>query len=124
MRTNGRIAGTRRHKMAAFSLAEAAIAMGVMGMVMGALYSGLAVGFFTIKMARENLRATQILVGRIDTLRLYSWNQITNTNPRFVATTFEEAYDPLATNSALRYFGTITISPVNFADYATNTMRL
>src|SRR5688572_29792244 len=110
MRTKARVVGARRHKRAAFSLAETAIAMGVMGMVLGALYSGLAAGFFTIKMARENLRATQILVSRIDTLRLYSWNQITNTNPRFISTNFVEVYDPLAANSALRYFGTITIS--------------
>ena len=64
----------------------------------------------TIQMARENLRATQIMVEKTETLRLYSWDQLTATN--FVQTQFTEKYAPNATNGGqgLSYTGTVTVS--------------
>jgi len=109
--------------MAAFSLVEATVGMGLLGTVTMALMSGFSTGFFTMRLARENLRATQIMLEKTETIRLYSWDQI-NT-PGFIPTNFSASYDPLNSNSqGLLYQGTMTISdaPVN-ASYS-NDMKM
>src|SRR6267154_6179110 len=101
--------GTRR-KRAAFSLIEATVGMAVIGTVLGAMLSGITTGTFTMRMARENLRATQIMLEKVETIRLYSWDQI-NSNG-FIPTTFTNLYDPQgAPNVGLTYNGTMTIVP-------------
>src|SRR5262245_55634472 len=93
-----------------FSLVEVTIAMGVVGMAATALFSGFTSGFFTMQLARENLRATQVLLEKTETLRLYSWDQI-NT-PGFIPPTFTSFYDPNDTNSVngIVYSGTMVIT--------------
>lgn len=100
---------------------EVALGMALLGMVMATLFSGFTAGFFTVRMSRENLRATQILLEKTETLRLYSWQQVTNNG--YIITNFTDVYDPRTTNGA-RYTGTIRISPANIsADYS-NDLKL
>jgi type II secretory pathway pseudopilin PulG len=114
----------RRRLLAAFSLVEVTIGMGVIGTAALALFSGFTSGFFTMHMARENLRATQIMLEKTETLRLYTWDQI-NT-PNFIPPTFSAAYDPNATNGAqgINYTGTMTISPVSLPTSYSNDMKM
>lgn len=95
---------------AGFSLVEVSIGMGVVGTAAMALFSGFTSGFFTMQLARENLRATQVLLEKTETLRLYSWDQI-NT-PGFIPSTFTAFYDPNDTNSNqnIVYKGTMVIT--------------
>src|SRR5947199_10686073 len=91
-----------RRAQAGFSLIEAMIGMGVVGTVIGAMLSGITSGTFTMRLARENLRATQIMLEKVVTIRLYSWDQIITAN--FIPTTFNETYDPMLTlNVCLTY---------------------
>ena len=124
-----------RRRLAAFSLMEVALGMGVMGTAMAALFSGFTSGFFTIRMARENLRATQIMLEKVETIRLYSWQQVTNTNPLFIPDTFTNKYDPVTQigNNGVLYYGTLSITNVDPAEMTgldgnppkyTNDMRL
>lgn len=99
----------RRGKEAGFSLLEAAIGMGMIGTVAAALLTGVSTGMFTLRMARENARASQIMVEKLETIRLYNWSQI-NSNG-FIPPAFVVAYDPASTNNAgPTYQGTINIS--------------
>jgi len=92
-----------RQKLAGFSLIEATIGLGIIGTVVGAMLSGIANGTFTMRMARENLRATQIMLEKVETIRLYSWDQI-NSNG-FIPTTFTNLYDPQgAPNASCGFF--------------------
>src|SRR6185436_4189631 len=104
------IASRIRKKLAGFSIVEAMIGMGIMGTVAGALMSGFTTGFFTMRMARENLRATQIMLEKMETIRLYSWNQIRT--PGFIPVAFTNFYDPQAPagQKGVAYRGTMTIS--------------
>jgi type II secretory pathway pseudopilin PulG len=107
---------------AGFSLAEATVAMALVGTAVAALCSGFATGIFTMQMARENLRATQIMLEKVETIRLYSWDQI-NT-PGFIPPEFTAQYDPSAPpgQGGVTYYGTLTIStnaPVG-ASYSNN----
>ena len=114
----------RRLKSAAFSLIEASVGMGVLGTVMVALFSGFTTGFFTMQMARENLRATQILLEKMETIRLYSWDQI-NT-PGFIPTYFSAQYDPQAQSGArgLTYSGSMVVTNAPISSTYAPDMKL
>jgi type II secretory pathway pseudopilin PulG len=109
MKMRVQISKRARRLLAAFSLVEATVGMGVMGTVVVSLFSGFTTGFFTMQMARENLRATQILTEKTETLRLYSWDQINTAG--FIPTNFTAPYDPNAApgSQGLTYTGTMTI---------------
>jgi len=112
-----------RQKLAAFSLIEATVGMAVMGTVLGAMLSGITTGTFTMRMARENLRATQIMLEKVETIRLYSWDQI-NT-PNFIPPTFQATYDPQGTpNVGLTYTGTMTIASAPIGSSYSNDMKM
>jgi len=65
---------------------EAVIGMLIFGITAVALYGGLMSGFSTVRMARENQRATQIILDTMEMVRLYSWDQLNTTG--FLPTTF------------------------------------
>ena len=99
------------------TLVDAIFAMAVAGVMFTALYAGLAFGFRIIKMARENTRATQIMLEKMETIRLYRWEQITNTsgntNTAFVNTNkfLVPYYSIGGTNTSLMYTGQVSIQP-------------
>ena len=87
----------RRRRCGALNLVEVVVAMAILGIGIVAIYSALLSSLRVSKLSRENLRATQVMVELMDTLRLYSWDQITD--PTFTPKKFEIEYDPVgATN--------------------------
>src|SRR5205814_5342686 len=83
----------------AFTLTEVLVAVVIVSIVFVTLFTAFSSGFAILKLARENLRATQILVQRMETLRLYTWGQIQD--PTYFPSNFTAYYDPVAqaTNS-------------------------
>ncbi len=112
-----------RRKVAAFSLTEVTVSMGIIGTSMMALFSGFTSGFFTMQMARENLRATQIMLEKTETIRLYSWDQVVHT-PGFIPAAFTAPYDPNSTNSGIIYNGSVRIDPVPLATGYSDEMKM
>jgi hypothetical protein len=109
-----------------FGLVDALFAMTMAGVMFLALYAGLAFGFKVIKFARENTRATQIMLEKMETVRLYTWTQLTNNG--FVPTNkFTVPYYAVGTNNSgsLLYTGQVVIeaSGVN-ASYAGNMRKV
>lgn len=95
----------------AFTLVEALVAMAIVGVVFVSLYAGIAHGFYTIQIARENLRATQIMIEKTEVIRLLTWSQLNSNN--FLPTTFTAPYDPNPgpkSGPGAVYTGTITIT--------------
>ena len=90
-------------------------------MLVGALLSGFTSGLFTMQLARENLRATQIMLERMETIRLYSWDQV-NSNG-FVSPTFTAYYDPNSSNPGAVYAGTMEISDAPISSTYSNDMK-
>jgi prepilin-type N-terminal cleavage/methylation domain-containing protein len=104
----------------AFSIVEVMVGMAIVGVLFISLYAGFASGFQVIHVSRENLRATQILLEKMETIRLYTWEQI-NSNG-FVPSSFTASYYPGSSNNVgLVYYGSVAIanSP-NDTSYYTN----
>jgi len=89
------------------------------------LYGGISFGFSNVTLARQNLRATQIALEKMEITRMYSWEQI-NSNG-FVPTNFTAPYYPSIsgslTNGGLTYNGSTIISRVNRNAAYSNDMR-
>ncbi|MFM1769673.1 MAG: hypothetical protein RJA22_2202 [Verrucomicrobiota bacterium] len=100
-----------RNARNAFTLMEVTVCLAILGVAVLAIYGGITAGISGIRMARENLRATQILLDKMEGIRLYTWSQL-NT-PGFIPASFVEPYDPLSTNlsSGVLYSGTVEITP-------------
>jgi len=124
MNTNNKTNVISRLKRRGFALVEASVGMGVLGTIIVILYTGFTAGFFTMQMARENLRATQILLEKMETIRLYSWEQINKEG--FIPTYFTNSYDPNARDGSqgLDYRGKMVISPAPISSSYSNDMRM
>jgi len=92
----------------AFTLPEVLICICVIGVMFVSLYTGITTGFGIISMARENLRATQIMTDRMEEMRLYTWSQVTSfgSSTSYIPSSFIEPFFP--TNSGSSSFSTNT----------------
>lgn len=109
-----------QHKWSSgYTLPEVMVAVLVLATVAAAYYGGLASGFGVTQSSREDLRATQILMQKMEAVRLCTWSELSNY-------TFREQYDPMATNQSkgLTYVGIVSIGPATnlpaAATYANN----
>ena len=115
-----------RRRESGYTFTEVLVAAGILGLVATTIYAAFAVGFCVIQSTRENLRATQIMVQKMEGIRLLTWSQIADTN-RYLPP-FTERYDPLgATTNAggAQYTGYVrssipTSADLGGADYQTN----
>ena len=116
MRLVGGIEDSDGKVVAAFSLVEVLVAMVVLGVLLVSLYAAIAWGFAVMRLARENIRATQVMTEKMETIRLYNWDQV-NSNG-FIPLTFSVPYYPIGqTNgSGLTYYGRMSIDNVNFGN--------
>jgi type II secretory pathway pseudopilin PulG len=65
-----------RPNAVAFSLVETLIATLVVGIVAISLYGGFSAGFSAIVLSKENMRATQIMMEKVEFIRLLTWDQV------------------------------------------------
>jgi prepilin-type N-terminal cleavage/methylation domain-containing protein len=106
-----------------FSLIETLVAMSLVGITFIALYAGITSCLFSIRMAREDTRASQILVEKMEAIRTYSWDQI-NSNG-FIPKTFTLPYysGNSSNGNSLLYEGIVSIKEVPFATNYTNQIK-
>src|SRR5437879_9302984 len=91
------------------TLVDVVMSTAILSLMSIGVIGSLTYGFFVMQMARENQRATQILLEKVETIRLYSWDQV-NSNG-FIPTSFTDVYDPQAVSSqqGVTYSSTLTI---------------
>lgn len=97
----------RRVRCPGFTLVEVLFAMAIIGILIVTMYAAIANSASWVRVCQENETVTQILSEKMDTIRLYNWDQI-NSNG-FVLTNFTVGIDPLQTNSRPYYTGTVVI---------------
>jgi prepilin-type N-terminal cleavage/methylation domain-containing protein len=105
----------------AMTLIETLIGMAIFGILFVSLYAGISSGLAIIRSARENLRATQVMLEKMETIRLYSWDQVTQSG--FIPTSFSAPFWPADGGSGLQYQGTLTITNVTFNESYSAEMR-
>ena len=108
---------TEQRSETGFTLAEVMMGVAVMAVMFVSLYLGFTQGFGVVQVARENLRATQILQEKMETIRLYTWDQINTAG--FIPTSFTAPFYAAGTQSTggLTYNGTVSISnPTNMTE--------
>jgi hypothetical protein len=90
------------------------VASAILAVAAVSLYGGLTMSIFSFRMSRENLRANQVALEKMESLRVFNWDQITSNN--FVPTNFYVAYAPDGTTNiaagGLTYTGTLSISSI------------
>jgi prepilin-type N-terminal cleavage/methylation domain-containing protein len=101
----------------AFTLIEVIVSMALLTSMVIALYAAYSFGFGTIKLSQEDLRADQIMVQKLETLRMYDWSKITN---GYLPTNFFASF---STNGGIGYHVTISVSNAPIAESYSNTLR-
>lgn len=101
----------KRRTCTAFTLVEVAVAAGLLGIMMAALFACLGSGLAIVNSSRQDLRATQILTQKTEAVRLCKWNQLHSLPSTFQAYYFNSGN----TNSSpgVTYFGTISVGPAS-----------
>jgi prepilin-type N-terminal cleavage/methylation domain-containing protein len=114
-------------KARAFTLVEVVISVAILGIAAAGLMGCLNYAFFVMKMARENLRATQIMLERAEAIRLWRWDRMIS-GPANVPPTFTENYDPTpgTEHPGVTYSGTVSIDPFpdNTVGYAASMKQI
>ena len=127
-----KIAALRKTRLGehAYTLAEVAISSVMILTVFTALYAGMSSGFAYTQVLRENLRATQIMLERMEGIRLYNWDRQLNSNS-FLPEDFTAYYYPAIGNTGLNsgvcYTGRLSIDSVSlepWASYASDMRRV
>jgi type II secretory pathway pseudopilin PulG len=89
----------------AFTLVDVMMGMAVLGFVLTSLFAAFSFGFNVVKVSREDLQATQILQEKMEVIRLYTWDQITNS--AYIPTNFVGSF---STNGSAYFKGTVKIT--------------
>src|SRR5215471_11986454 len=88
----------RRMAQQAYTLVEVMVAASLLGFMIVSLFAGFSSGFAVLRVARENMRATQILEERMEVVRLIKWDDVA---PGFIPQNFTAPFVATdATNSA------------------------
>jgi type II secretory pathway pseudopilin PulG len=117
-------------RQSAFTLIEVMMGAAVMTVVFVTIFGVMTMGMFISGTSRENLRATQIMVDKMEGIRLYSPTQLTNTT--FLLQSFTNWFSetnnlglPNVQGYGVMYTGTITIAPVSFTtSYSSNMQQV
>src|SRR5436190_23777154 len=77
---------------AGFTLVENVVALTIVAIMLSSLYGGFASGLSTVRTSRESQRATQILLTKLEGIRLCNFDQLSSSvyNPA----TLTEYFDP------------------------------
>jgi Tfp pilus assembly protein PilV len=95
----------------AHTLIETLVAAAFLGISVISLYAGFFSGFQVTHLSRENVRATQIMLKKIEAIRLCSWDQLSN-----FPTFFQETFDAQPVSNGLAdlvYYGSVNFAPAD-----------
>src|SRR5437667_2604899 len=104
----------------AYALIELMVASALLGLIVFSVYSAFSFGFATIKVTSEDIRADQILVQKLETLRIYDWSKI---NSSYIPTNFTATYSTGGSSTGVSYNGAIAISQAPVGQSYSNTLR-
>jgi Tfp pilus assembly protein PilV len=90
------------------TLMEVVMATGIIAITGAGVIGSINYGLCIMRIARENQRATQVMLEKVEAIRLYNWDQVTNL--AFIPDTFTAPYDPTAISPGTTYYGTMSVT--------------
>ena len=116
------LAAGRMRDAQAFTLVEVLVAVLAAAVSVVSLYAGFSSGFAAVETSRESLRATQVMLEKLETIRLYSWSQLNTAG--FMPTNFSAPFNP-STNAVggFNYQGTVSIGPAPISNSYSNDLK-
>lgn len=109
----------------AFSIIEVLVSTMLVSIIFLSLYAGISAGLGMVQLSRENLRATQILQEKMETIRLYNWNQVNQSG--FIPATFTAPFYGTNVNSpdaGIIYQGSLSISNAPLTESYSSDLRM
>jgi Tfp pilus assembly protein PilE len=110
-------AGTR-----GFNLVEAMLGFAILGIFIITVFTAFSSGVSLLRWTRQDQRATQLLLEKMEVIRLYNWDNLTT--PGYVPADFTAPFYDTNTPGSLVYTGTVTIAAAPVASAYSNNMRL
>lgn len=107
--------GKRTSRRAGFSLLEVSISSLVIAIFISSILTTVISGYAVLDRSRETLRANQIIQQELETLRTYSWSQVTNA-ANFYTTNYADQGNSYKVTRMLTNYN-------NSTSYSTNYMR-
>jgi type II secretory pathway pseudopilin PulG len=91
------------------TLIEVVMATGIIAITGAGVISSINYGLCVMRIARENQRATQVMLEKLEAIRLYNWTEVTNAG--FIPGSFTASYDPTSTTNrqGTVYYGTMAV---------------
>lgn len=96
----------RELRQSAFTIAEAVVAAALIGFCWISLGAAIGMSLSLAQSNREDLRATQIMVQKMEQFRLYNWDQVHDA--AYVPVKFQDYFDP-AHNKGPQYTGSVNV---------------
>ncbi len=102
------------------TLTEVVMATGIIAITGAGVISSINYGLCIMRIARENQRATQVMLEKLEAIRLYNWTQVTNAG--FIPTSFTAVYDPTsaANSQGTIYYGSMSVTSPAFTGTTPN----
>jgi prepilin-type N-terminal cleavage/methylation domain-containing protein len=110
----------------AFTLVEILVAMAILAIASASICSAIVFLSNSVRFARENLRATQILAQTTEVLRLCNWDQ-TNPASNYIPTTLTVPYftdNATVTNGPFYQLSVTITNPPPLGAFYSNDMRM
>jgi type II secretory pathway pseudopilin PulG len=114
----------QRKGQQAGTLVEVIMAIAILAIMSAGIISSINYGLFIMRIARENARATQVMLEKLESIRLYNWSEVTSNN--YVPASFTDVYDPQGgpNQQGVTYYGTMSVTNAYFSStapsYSTN----
>jgi Tfp pilus assembly protein PilV len=96
-------------RQSGFSVIEAMVGFLVLGITIAALFGGFSFGFNTIKLSQEEVRADQILVQKLESLRVYNWTNVIA--PGYIPNSIPAYYSTSNAAHGVTYNVQISVTP-------------
>jgi hypothetical protein len=117
----GSTSSSRTRGTSAYSLIETILAVGILGFLVTSLYTTFWFGFNVIKLSQEDVVANQVLVQKMELLRVYDWPTVTGGST--MPTSFTNTFPGSASAPGAQYIGTITVARAPLTESYSNSLR-
>jgi len=118
----------RINRQSAFTMVELLMGTAILTLLMVGVFGVMTMGLSITQMSRENLRATEIMLDKMEGVRLYSWTQVNDST--FLLSSFTNWFfetnnigTATASGNGIQYTGTLSVAASPFTNSYSPNIR-